>query len=72
MDKKSNKRIWLAIAVGAAYGLIYPFLTDAVGLQDTDHMTTVLPISIAIGGLCGWVVGWLWKYFANRKTTHGW
>lgn len=72
MDKKSNKCVWLAAAVGAAYGLLYPFITDMVGLQDTEHMTTVLPISILIGGLCGVVVGLIWKYFANRRTTHGW
>ncbi|MEW6413073.1 MAG: hypothetical protein AB1483_11490 [Candidatus Zixiibacteriota bacterium] len=72
MDKKATKTILLAVAVGAAYGLLYPFITDAVGLQDTDHMTTVLPISVAVGALCGLVVGWLWNYFRSRKTTHGW
>lgn len=72
MDRKSNKCVWLAIIIGAAYGLLYPFISDVVGLQDPQHMTTVLPISIVVGALCGLVVGSLWKYFANKKTTHGW
>ena len=58
--------------VGAAYGILYPFITDMVGLQDTQHLTTVLAISIFVGAACGAVVGYLWKLFANRKTTHGW
>ena len=72
MDSRSNKSIWLAVIVGAAYGILYPFITDMVGLQDTQHLTTVLAISIFVGAACGAVVGYLWKLFANRKTTHGW
>ncbi len=72
MDKKTNRCVWLGAAIGAAYGLLYPFITDAVGLQDTQHLTTVLVISILVGAACGLVVGYLWKIFANRKTTHGW
>lgn len=72
MVRKSNKCVWLAIIVGAAYGLLYPFISDIVGHQDPRHLTTVLPISVVVGALCGLVVGSLWKHFANKKTTHGW
>ena len=72
MDYKSNKCVWLAVIVGAAYGLLYPFISDFVGLQDPQHMTTIMVISPIVGGLCGLVVGYIWKHFANRKTTHGW
>ena len=72
MVKKTNRQLWVGVIIGAAYGLLYPFITDIVGLKDTEHLTTVMPISIAVGGLCGLVIGYLWKYFARRKTTHGW
>ena len=72
MDSKSNKIVWLAVAIGAAYGLIYPFFSDVVGLQDPKNITIILAISIVVGGLCGLAVGCLWKFFSGKRTTHGW
>lgn len=51
------------MAVGAVYGLAYPFFTNMIGIRNTEHITTVLPISIFIGAASGLLVGLLWRLF---------
>lgn len=65
---KFNKCFWIPVAFGGAYGLLYPFITDIVGLKDTRHLTTVLVITILVGMLCGASVGLVWSYYDKRKT----
>ena len=74
MKSQSKKRITIAVVIGLAYGLLYPFLTRLAGLKYTENIYLCLAVSSVTGAICGLIVGIIWTKIkditsANNKSN---